>query len=133
MSLLAVIPEPGGPRQACKRWSRYSCSPAIAILLAAMLNILGMRTSSWVSPELAAHIDDNAHIDYHSQGGVALAGSWSIDDDNDNDGSDDDDAMPRSELPFSLPPLSAVAHCTAALASRYQSLVFEPSTPPPRA
>lgn len=133
MSLLAVIPEQRGPRQACKRWSRYSCSPAIAILLVVSLNILGMRTSSWMSPELAAHIDDNAHIDDHPQGGVALAGSWSIDDDNDNDGSDDDDTMSRSELPFSLPPLSAVARCTAALASRYQSFVSEPSPPPPRA
>jgi hypothetical protein len=128
MSLLAVIPASSGR-------SRYSCSPAIGILLVVILSILGMRASSWTSPEIAAHIDDSAHVDDNPQDDAPIADAWNLDDESDENDDDraDDDTMTRSELASSLPPLSTVTRCSAVRGSRYQSFVSEPSTPPPRA
>lgn len=126
MRLLEVTAEESGYRQAWRNCRHASCFLAFAVLLVLAASALGMRPSSCPSPELAAHFDDDTQDD------VPIADSWSIDPAEDSDqGGDDDD--PRPGRSFSLAPRSAFTRCAASLTSRYQSFIFEPSHPPPRA
>ena len=133
MRLQEVTAEPHRPGAGTGFW-------AFAILLALVAILLGMRTPSWAAPDPAAHVNGSAqvagnpHVDDQSQGDVPISSAWTDDDDDDDDDDGvDDSAIPRTELLGSLPSPSAVIRGTAALASRYQSFVSEPSTPPPRA
>jgi hypothetical protein len=136
MSVSGGTTEGGGYRQ-YRRWrSGASGFLAFALLLALIPNMLGTASlldtrtpssmSSSASSELAACDRDNARDD------APIADVSEVGDGEDSDEGGDDVTL-RTELPWVLPPLRALTHGEASLASHYQSFVSDPSTPPPRA
>ena len=124
-----------GITAASRYWQLWARFLGFATLLTLVASLLGTGTSS--SSMLATDIGPAAHVELTARGGDAaqdntpLASASDVDSDSDDDDSRGDTIVPRSML--SRPVLGASVRAAARSVTDYQSFIFGPSTPPPRA